>query len=158
MGKVILICGKLCSGKSYYTSELLERLQAVNLSCDELMFFLFQREETTEHDKFVARIKPYLLKKACEIAAGQDVILDWGFWRESDRREVREYFAERNIPAEWHYLNVDDETWKARIAKRNAKILRGESNDYFVDEGLMKKFETMFDEPDLNEMDIIVNS
>lgn len=158
MGKVILICGKLCAGKSYYTAELMKNMQAVNLSCDELMFFLFQREETTEHDKFVARIKPYLLKKAAEISAGQNVILDWGFWRESERREVREYFAEREIPTEWHYLHVDDDVWHERIEKRNAAVKNRECSDYFVDEGLLRKFELLFEQPDMSEMDVIINS
>ena len=29
MGKVIIICGKICSGKSYYSKQLKESLNAV---------------------------------------------------------------------------------------------------------------------------------
>ena len=34
MGKIILTCGKICSGKSYYTKQLKEELNAVIISPD----------------------------------------------------------------------------------------------------------------------------
>lgn len=34
MAKVIAICGKICSGKTWYARQLREQEQAVILSCD----------------------------------------------------------------------------------------------------------------------------
>lgn len=34
MTKIIAICGKICSGKTYYSKELNIREKAVILSCD----------------------------------------------------------------------------------------------------------------------------
>lgn len=36
--KVFLICGKICSGKSYYAKELKDKYNAVILSTDEVTF------------------------------------------------------------------------------------------------------------------------
>ena len=36
MAKIIAICGKICSGKTYYAQSLKDKENAVILSCDEL--------------------------------------------------------------------------------------------------------------------------
>ena len=41
MGKAILICGKICSGKSTYAARLKKETNAVLLSVDEIMLDLF---------------------------------------------------------------------------------------------------------------------
>ena len=41
MAKVILICGKICCGKSHYAKDLMQKQNAVTLSCDELTSILF---------------------------------------------------------------------------------------------------------------------
>ena len=40
MGKVILVCGKICSGKSYYSNQLKEQLNAVVITPDEATYEL----------------------------------------------------------------------------------------------------------------------
>lgn len=42
MAKVYLICGKICSGKSYYSKQLKEKINAVILSPDEATYDLIQ--------------------------------------------------------------------------------------------------------------------
>ena len=37
MSKVILICGKICSGKTYYTKQLKSKIHACSFSYDEMM-------------------------------------------------------------------------------------------------------------------------
>jgi tRNA delta(2)-isopentenylpyrophosphate transferase len=36
MGRIIFICGKICSGKSYYTKNLAKKLNAIVLNVDEI--------------------------------------------------------------------------------------------------------------------------
>ena len=89
MAKVFLICGKICSGKGFYTRRLKEKEHAVVLSCDEVENDLFHHKFGTRHDEISADIKAYLRKKAADIArAGCNVILDWGFWSREERRSV----------------------------------------------------------------------
>ncbi len=157
MAKAILICGRLCSGKTTYCDKLISENGGVLLSCDEITLTLFDGELGERHDETVERIKRYLLTKAAEITAnGVDVLLDWGFWRRSDREALREFFGSHGVANELHYLDIPDELWRDRIEKRNRAVQNGEVSAYFVDEGLMHKFEGMFEQPEPSEADVIV--
>lgn len=155
LGRVIAVCGRICSGKTYYCEGLRAGRGGVTLSCDELMTALFHHQEGERFDEMSRDAKAYLHKKAAEIAmAGPDVILDWGFWRRDERREVTEYYRARNIGIEWHYIDINDADWRRNIDGRNKKVEAGESSDYYVDEGLLKKLERLFEAPERDEMDI----
>ena len=43
MAKVMLLCGKICSGKTTYCNRLREKERAVLLSCDEVESHLFHQ-------------------------------------------------------------------------------------------------------------------
>lgn len=45
MAKVIAICGKICSGKTYYANNLKIKENAVILSTDEATFDLVNNEQ-----------------------------------------------------------------------------------------------------------------
>lgn len=156
MSKIYLICGKICSGKTYYAKQLKEKYNAVILSTDEATFDLINNEQGEFYNVFASRVNNYLKKKAAEIAlAGANVILDWGFWTKKDRANISAYFAKRNIPFEWHYIDIDDEIWKRNIAERNAKIKLGNGgSDFYVDEGLLNKVNTIFEVPEQSEIDV----
>lgn len=154
MARVIMTCGKLCSGKSTYARELRKERNAVLLSIDELMLALFPEGAGTDHDTYVRRTERYLLDLSLQILqSGRDVILDWGLWTKDQRGRIRAFYADHGIESEIHYLHISDEEWQRRIRKRNSK--RGPS-DYYVDEGLLKKFESVFEEPGQEETDLIV--
>ena len=68
MAKVFLICGKICSGKGFYTRQLKEKEHAVVLSCDEIENDLFHHDLGDRRDAISADIKAYLHKKAVDIA------------------------------------------------------------------------------------------
>lgn len=159
MARVILICGKIASGKTFYRQRLMERSPAVCstplvcLSIDELTIPM--GELGALHDQVCAAAQGYLLARAAEIArAGVDVILDWGFWTKAWRQEASRFFRDRGIAAEWHYIHVSQARWQANIQKRNAAVLAGESSDYFVDEGLKQKLLAAFEEPGREEIDV----
>lgn len=156
MSKIYLICGKICSGKTYYAKHLKEKYNAVILSTDEATFALINNEQGEFYNVFAARVNNYLKKKAAEIAlAGANVILDWGFWTKKDRTDISAYFSERNIPFEWHYIDIDDETRQRNIAERNVKVKSGNGgSDFYVDEGLLNKVNTIFEVPEQSEIDV----
>ncbi|MCM1132839.1 MAG: ATP-binding protein [Ruminococcus flavefaciens] len=156
MGKVILICGKICSGKSYYARQLKSRLNAVILSTDEATYDLINNEQGEFYNIFAEKVNRYLRKKAVEIAlAGADVILDWGFWSGADRTEISAFLESHNVPYEWHYIDVSDDIWRRNIAERNARISAGEpSCDFYVDDGLLAKLLSLFEVPEADEIDV----
>ena len=64
MAKVIMTCGKICSGKSTYAEKLRKESGAVVLSIDELMTAVLGRELGDIHDEYVRHCEQYLYKKA----------------------------------------------------------------------------------------------
>ena len=111
MARIIAICGKICCGKTYYANQIKEKENAVILSCDELTKDLFDNDLGEKHDEMSVRMWNYFKKKSAELVKiGCTVILDWGFWRIDDRKNLTEFCCSENILCEWHYIDVDDKT------------------------------------------------
>lgn len=158
MAKVILICGKICSGKSTYAKQLPAAGQPVILSVDEIMLAVFGLYAGEKHDEYAASVRHYLFQKSLElIRAGVDVILDWGFWTKAGRDEAKEFYRSRNIECELHYLDLSDDVWQACINQRNQSVMAGETTAYIVDSALAAKFEARFEPPAKEEVDVWVN-
>lgn len=157
MGKVILVCGKIASGKSYYSNAIRESLNAVIISPDEATYELIDNEQGEFYNVFSERLNKYLTRKVGEIAkAGANVIFERGLWSKKDRKVIRDYYKNNDIDCEIHYVCVDDETWKHNIAERNQRIEEGNGGaDFYLDEGLMKKLESKWEEPTEDEVDVI---
>ena len=98
----------------------------------------------------------YLKKKAVEICkAGANVILDWGFWTKENRADISAYLKSYDISFEWHYIDIDDDTWNRNIEERNKRIEEGNGgSDFYMDEGLLNKLLSMFETPDKAEIDV----
>ncbi len=156
MGKIIALCGKICSGKTFYANKIKERENAVILSTDEVTFYLIDNEQGERYDDFAKRVNEYLMKKAIDIVrAGANVILDWGFWSKKERINLTNYYKKHNIPVEWHYVDVTQEKWQDLIKKRNELIVSGQGEyNFYFDDGLKKKLLDSFNEPSKEEMDI----
>lgn len=155
MNKIILICGKICSGKTVYAKKIAKDLKAVILSVDEITLSLFGQHLGDKHDEICGKTEKYLYKKAVEIiSAGTNVIFDWGFWKREDRQFITKYFNDLGINAEWHLIDIDNNTWKNNITKRNNAIKNNEENSYFLDENIINKFNNLFEKPEPNEIDV----
>lgn len=155
MAKVILICGKICSGKTFYSKALQRKYNAVLLSCDEIESLIFHHSLGEKHDIVAADIQNYLHKKAIDIInAGCNVILDWGFWTKAERAKVSDYYKSNGIEYEWHYVDVTDEIWKSNIETRNKAVSSGKSDDYYIDDGLLNKINSSFEKPAKDEIDV----
>lgn len=156
MGKVILKCGKIASGKTYYANQIKEQKNAVILNTDELTYAMFDNEQGEKYMELAERANQYLMKKAIDIVrVGCNVILDWGFWRSYNRRYMNEYFKNENIDVEWHYMDVDDYTWEENIKERNKKINDGLNKyDFYIDEGLRQKLIENWETPTKEEIDV----
>ena len=154
------ICGKICSGKSYYAKQIKEQENAVILSIDEATYDLIDNEQGELYDVFAERVNKYLMKKAAQIVkVGCNVILDWGFWTKAERQETTKYFNQFGIDVEWHYVDIEQSRWKRLIEERNAKIQNGNGGyDFYVDEGLLNKLLLKFEEPTREEMNVWIEN
>lgn len=154
MAKVILICGKICSGKTTYAYTLCQQGKAVLLSCDELMLSLLDKYLGERHEVYAQRTEAYLLQKSLEILrTGISVVLDWGPWTKAGRSQLKTFYAKQGIQLELHALRLKDAKWRARIAARNAAVDAGAYQAYHVDDGLLHKFQTRYEEPTVDEVD-----
>ena len=152
---IILICGRICAGKTTYAKRLMKELPAVRLNADEVMKGLFGEHLGERHEEVFERTMNLIYEKAIEIhSCGINVIIDAGFWYQSSREQARALFASRNLKPEWHYVHVSDEAWNRNIAKRNQRALLPGSSDYFVDENILRKFQNPADVPSREEMDV----
>lgn len=156
MGKIYLICGKICSGKTCYARRLKEKHGAVILSMDELTCALINNEQGSFYDALTRRAGLYLRSIAAETArAGANVILDWGFWTRESRADMSDFLNRSDVPYEWHYVDVPDALWQANIRERNSRVLAGNGGaDFYVDEGLLNKLLSLFEAPGRAEMDV----
>jgi predicted kinase len=119
MAKVFLVCGKICSGKSYYTSKLKENINAVVFSCDEFIKDIFPYKLGEQHDEIISRVELYLHKKTSEVVkTGTNVILEFGFWRSKELKKVSDLYTSMNIVFEWHYIDIYDEDWTNKYHRK----------------------------------------
>jgi len=150
-GTAILICGKICSGKTTYVNGLRKEKHAAVLSCDDLTLALFDENLGSRHEEITRKAQNYLFRRATELLAlGVNVILEWGFWTKESRMAAEQFFRNRGFETEWHYIEVSEEAWKRNVEKRNA----ARTGSYFVDEGVAKKCMALFQPPEKEEIDV----
>ena len=156
MAKVMMTCGKICCGKTTYARRLQAAGSTVVLSIDEITLSLFPEGAGEMHDTYARRAEGYLLSLSLQILqTGTDVILDWGLWTRVQRDRLRAFWTEHGVKYEIHYLRIGKSEWERRIRNRNEKQAK-EHSAYFVDVGLLRKVESLFEEPSADEMDIVI--
>ncbi len=159
MAKVIMTCGRICCGKSTYARKLQENRNAVVLSIDDITLALFPEGAGEMHDTYVLRAEQYLLSLSLQILEnGVDVILDWGLWTRAQRDRLRAFYTGHGVENEIHYLRLSPEEWERRIRKRNAEQNKEEPQSYYVDEGLLRKVDSLFEEPSDTETDLLIEA
>lgn len=159
MAKVMLICGKICSGKTEYAKSLIKANSAVLLSVDEITLALFGTNGGEGHDLAVEKTQKYLFQKSLEIIdSGINVILDWGFWTQEDRLEANSFYKKYKVAFEWHYIDVSDKVLWENLRKRNLEIEEGHALFYYFDDSLANRFWNMFEIPKKEEVDVWVNN
>ena len=157
MAKAIITCGKICSGKSFYSNKIKNELNAVIISPDEATYDLINNEQGEFYNIFSERLNNYLTKKVGEIVqAGANVIYERGLWSKKERKKIKEFYKNMGIQCEIHYIYDENETWKKNIDERNKRITDGNGgSNFYLNNGLMKKLELLWEEPDSSEVDFI---
>lgn len=159
MARIILLCGKICSGKSTYANKIKNEYNAVILSCDELMLELFEEQLGDQHNIILQKAQNYLFQLAEQIVlTNTNVILDFGFWTRADRQRVKLYFTNKGIITELHFVRVQQEMWLQNIKKRNENPQNSNGKSYYIDDNMKQLFSEQFEEPDNSEIDILFDN
>lgn len=163
MAKVIILCGKIAAGKTYYANRLKSQTNSVLLSVDDLMLKLSDSCLGDRHDEIAARCENYFYGLSEQIVAiGLNVIIDFGYWLQKEREEAKAYFHKKGISVELHYIKIPEEVRLQQLMKRNESLLladrRGENERvYIIDEGLRQKLDLKFEEPIPSEVDKLIS-
>jgi len=154
-GKVVLLIGKVACGKTTYARKMEAHGGAIFLSLDELQLDIFGENPTREQlDSTYSGCNEYQKRLALKLVNnGLDVYLDWGFWEQSSRDEVLNYFEKEQIKVHQYYFDVPLEVRHERNRKRN----QGNDNHSFkIEEKDVAFFDGFFEEPVINKNDRVI--
>lgn len=163
MAKVIILCGKIASGKSFYANKMKEQNNAIILSVDELMLNLSDHCLGNSHDDIANRCEKYFYQLAEQmVQIGLDVIIDFGYWSRKERLDAKSYFNNKNIKNEVHYVKCLEEKRYKQLQNRNELLISKRYdglNDrvYIIDDDLRERLDKKFEEPQCDEVDKIIS-
>jgi predicted kinase len=147
---VALMCGLPGSGKTRLARELESELAAVRFDVDEWMISLHGRDIPRE--ELHARLGPLkdLMWKVGRriVVLGGNVVLDFGFWKRSERLEFGERVRQAGGEPVIYLLDVPTELLLERLERRNAELPPG---TYEVTPEMLRMFAGWFEAPTKEE-------
>jgi predicted kinase len=144
-----LIYGYIGSGKTTLARQLEQRSGAVRYSPDEWMTRLFGEDPPQAEFAGHAQRVQSLIDEQWQrvLAAGVDVVLDFGFWSRTSRDEARQRVLALNAVPRLYWVRCDRATALARCLARN-RDLRG---SLFIAEQTFELLEQRFQPLDADE-------
>lgn len=116
-----LLFGFLGSGKTSLAKRLEQEHGAVRFTPDEWMALVLDQDPPADfYQEHMAEILALLepVWTRC-LSEGVDVVLDYGFWRRSERDHVRSIVATLGASTRLYELDCSDEEARRRIDARN---------------------------------------
>jgi predicted kinase len=125
------------------------------LSIDELMLSFFgPHMPRADFDARLELCKAFLLDQAERLARlNVNVVLDWGFWTQAERRDVRRRSAAWGVECRTLYLAVPEVVLLERLKARNAALPAG---DFEITEEMFYAFAPAFEPPQVDEEGVLV--
>lgn len=151
-----LVHGFIGSGKTTFSKKLESEIGAIRFSPDEWIIKehgrnppkkLFDSIEKETKEKILACAKTAL-------SEGKDVILDFGFWKKSERDAYKKIGKDLGVNTLLYNVFCDEKTAKMRTLERT-KVADGES--FFIDENAIDELRQYF-EPITDEEAIMVQT
>ena len=128
---LVIICGLPGSGKTTLAKKLEKDLPAIRMCPDEWMEDL---KVSLWDEPFRDNLEKRLWKFGKELLMdGSNVILEYGFWGKSERDVKLHEARNLGVSVELYYLDVDSNTLKERLSKRDMegdKILADKVDEY----------------------------
>lgn len=151
---VYLLCGLPGSGKSTFAQNFAKKNHVATYSSDEWIIRLFGRNFSS--DKFaeyqqVARQK-ILDDAAQKLNQNMNVVLDFGFWKKSDRLAYIQWAKEHHATPYIYYFEEDFKTLSGRLNRRNQEL---SNPSLIVTDEMLKKFTDEFEVPTSLEAEIL---
>lgn len=152
IGKLILFCGLPGSGKTTLARKLEKETALVRLCPDEWIYdLLLDKEDAIEMERVRRIIEPIqweLTKKLLKL--GNVVLLENGFWPEEERSIYRTEAKLLGAEVEIYYFQVNLDTLKKRLQKRNEIAPEG---TFKISMEEIEKWEKEFEIPQKAELE-----
>ncbi len=147
---VVLLCGLTGSGKTRLAHALERDLPALRFTVDEWMIALFGEHMPREvHDRRLAQLVAIAWDTAERAATlGVHVVLDYGFWRRTERLEAAKRARDAGATPLLVYLDVPQHELERRLAARNAAHPEG---SYVITPDMLELFAGWFEPPSEDE-------
>jgi predicted kinase len=145
-----MLCGKIAAGKSILAADLAERHRALLVSVDFWTSRLFgpEMKEIADYVRFSRRLREAMGPHLADILrAGLSVVLDFPANTSANRAWMKGIAEAAGAGALLHYLDVPDETCRARLHERNA---RGD-HDFAVTDAQFDLISSYFEPPAADE-------
>jgi predicted kinase len=157
MATVHLICGSTGAGRTTYAMALADRVSGVRFSSDEWMAALFLADQPVQPSvtwavERMARCEAQMWVVAEQlIARGVDAVFDVGLSKREHRDRFRTRAAQVGAASKLHYLDVDVETRRERVRRRNEEG-RAPVSAPLVTDAMFDWLERWFEAPDDDEL------
>ena len=144
-----LLHGFVGSGKTTYARKIEREFQAIRFTSDEWMTRLYGSNPPVEQfAEYYSRVESLILEQAERIIAlGTDVILDFGFWKRSDRDAMRSRAREWGTSFKLYSFQCPEVVLRERVEKRNVHL---PEDSLWIDEHafnlFLKRFEPLGDD------------
>jgi len=149
MSCIHALCGLPGSGKTTY-AKTLERSGCIAFSADDWMIKLYGHHMPREvFDDRMERCTNLILDISKDLTSkGVSVVLDFGFWKQTDRQKIVHFAKQNNIPLKFYYLDVPQKELWQRLEKRNQNLSEG---TFEITKAMLEMFSSWFEEPSKTE-------
>ena len=147
MARIVLCCGKVSCGKSTFSKRLESEQGFFPFSADEWMLHFYgEPAEREVFEQSLGRCKEMIYRLSERLLArGQDVVLDFGFWKREERDRVRARFEALGHEVALVYFPVDEARQMRFLQARQASS--GEGEHYVFDAATVSVLNSMFECP-----------
>jgi predicted kinase len=146
-GTLFLIVGLPGAGKTTRARELERAHRALRFSPDEWMIPLFGESEADGKRDLLEGL--LINAGLCALAAGTNVIFDFGFWGQDERSALRSLGASLGAAVEVVYLPVEEAIQRQRVEER---FLARPGQTFPVTDSDLAQWCDQFDEPTAREL------
>jgi len=150
MSEIVLCCGKVCAGKSIFSRFLEDRYSFYHFSADTWMLHFY--EETSDRKLFDLRLQKCIsmINSLADriLFHGSDVVLDFGYWKHSDRLLAMDHYQSLGHKTNVVYFPIDIDT---QIKHMNARQKSRIDQDYKFDRRTVEALNEYFEEPNQDE-------
>jgi len=146
-----LIHGYIASGKTTYAKKLEIETSAVRFTLDEWMVNLYGvNPPADQFTQYEDNIKIMIWQMAEQFLKNDiSVILDYGFWKRSDRDDYKNRASNLGVKCKLHILILDDEIALSRLKSRTNEMPDGA---LFIDETAYYTLKDKFEPIDNDEI------